>query len=349
MLHSCIRRRRWMDFARAWVWCWALTTLLPWTAFAQAVDPADADDPADRDVATAAPASDNNTTPKTKATTAKTKATAPVDAVDDDSTPPTAGKTPVDPSELWDAPDDDLDDDPDANTKAGDKPPSTTPRDDGRPIINGSAPTVDDDDDDNTRRRRRNARRRRTREGTTTSTTPGLDDTGTFAVMGLAGLGVGVVGLPAWWVLGIFSFGLVPPLIVGYVMTWIGDAISKKRGAAVFPMLAGTGVMAVASGVAAASVMGIYLGPSVGWGGGGFSSLLPCAFTCTYGVLALSPVLAAAAAAAAYVFTAEDKMPGDPGGGLPGLFEPNHLRGPFRYEHTIAPTLPTQQQTAMAF
>lgn len=122
------------------------------------------------------------------------------------------------------------------------------------------------------------------------------------------------------------------PFVTGYLVAYLGDMLGKKRGAVIFPAL-------VAYGSA------LLLGLTVGVGGALISGLLvtsqfnpnnPLAVPqlnvgevaltqgISMGTAAVIGVGMSAAAAATYMILSEDRRPGDPGGGQPGMVEPGH-------------------------
>lgn len=157
----------------------------------------------------------------------------------------------------------------------------------------------------------------------------GMDDAPAAALVALAGFGfTAVTALPAT-LIGIATLGvgcLVYPAVIGFFMTWMGDLISKKRSAAIMPILAVYGLSAVA---------GFFVGGSyvvVSGAAGLIGNAIPQAtgiiglasIPCGLGLSLAANAILFGGAAGAYFMTADDKRPGDDGSGLPGLLEPEH-------------------------
>ncbi len=133
-----------------------------------------------------------------------------------------------------------------------------------------------------------------------------------IAIVGIVTLGIG--------------FLFVPALLTG-IQVFLGDTFSKRRGVLLWPILT-----AYAAGVAGAAVgLGVGVGPSMlqrvlpGVPG---LDILGNTSAAVIGLgLAVLPIVI-------YFVTAEDKRPGDTGGGMPGFVEPAH---PVQLELSLAP------------
>ena len=123
----------------------------------------------------------------------------------------------------------------------------------------------------------------------------------------------------------------VVPGVVGVVETAVGDGVGKRRGAAIWPVVASYGGCCLL-GTAQVLVTLIFASSAVsdvltGQDPNAIAALTksPALQISNVVFAILTPVVIGVAPALAYGFTAEDKKPGDPGGfGMPGFLSPNH-------------------------
>jgi hypothetical protein len=136
------------------------------------------------------------------------------------------------------------------------------------------------------------------------------------------------------------------PLLQSYVMMWISDAYTDRRGAVVWSALAGYAAWfaSVAGLLAFAVVVGL-IGAAIGAVVGvasGTGARDVGAWGSTAGILAYfaaSPLIALAvgiAPVAAWYYGSEPKLPDDNGGGFPGFLVPSIGSRPAASDHTYA-------------
>ena len=111
------------------------------------------------------------------------------------------------------------------------------------------------------------------------------------------------------------------PTAAAYAATWIGDRFGKMRAPAIWPMAASYAVLMIGGAGLAAAYFGAMSGNSWMGVGGGLAMLA--------GVVG-----SAVAIPVAYALAAEEKRPGDDGGGMPGVLTaahpPSRVRRPAR-------------------
>jgi hypothetical protein len=158
----------------------------------------------------------------------------------------------------------------------------------------------------------------------------------------VAGCAIGLIGLP----LGLLAAAFPPIVLVtapvlngvaGALIAvsevYVGDLLGKKRGAMLWPVVTGAGVLAV-TGLTGAIVALVPLGTNA-------PPLLATGLQ--LGIAVVGVTLGIAAPIAVYQLLAEDKQAGDTGQGLPGLFEPARPMAV-----VAAPSTPQQQSTPPA-
>ena len=135
--------------------------------------------------------------------------------------------------------------------------------------------------------------------------------------------------------LGVYQTCLMPGL-VGYLETWLGDAVGQNRAGAAIPAAAGY-VGCAAAGctnitilfVGFAAVLGAAAANPIAAIGAIIAALSnPLAGGAIVGVLiglqVLNALIIAVVPAISYAVVSEPKKPGDTGEGLPGFFDPAH-------------------------
>lgn len=170
---------------------------------------------------------------------------------------------------------------------------------------------------------------------------PGMSPGLTLGVQFCAGcLTAAVVGPIVGWIPVLGSLVILPGA-VALVETFVGDYLGQQRGAILWPWIGAAlssaigSVVFIGGGIALAYIIGaaafIAAAAAVGSNpalvipivlaaGAGFVIPILVGVVLYLTANALTPALV-------YMFTAEDKRPGDTGGGFPGFISPNHPGG----------------------
>lgn len=122
------------------------------------------------------------------------------------------------------------------------------------------------------------------------------------------------------------------PAATGFLVAYLGDMLGKKRGAILFPALAAYGsaiVLSLTVGVGGALLSGLLVPQNINFNDPLATRPLTVSETAIVQSISLMTAAAigvgmSAAAAATYMALAEDRRPGDEGGGMPGMVEPAH-------------------------
>lgn len=148
------------------------------------------------------------------------------------------------------------------------------------------------------------------------------------------------------------------PGAIGYVETWIGDALGQDRAGALIPILAGYGGCAIGSITSVAIlfvVVAAVLGAAAANPLAAFVVILtalsnPAAgaaiFAFVIGINVLNALILGVTPAIAYAIVSEKKQAGDVGEGMPGLLEPSR---PVAATPVVTRRKPGPLRTAMAF
>ena len=176
---------------------------------------------------------------------------------------------------------------------------------------------------------------------------PGMDPVTTGLVQVASGIAVETLTAP----LDIFTCGLfgclAGPAITGYVQTWAGDSVGQKRGAAIYPIAAqyAFAFVATAAGVALPFVFRVTPSTSSDFGQSIIQQISQPNFWIVQGTSLAISTVGVAVIPVVYNLTAEDKLPGDTGQGLPGVYAPAHK--PATASAPVSPM--TDAEMAMAF
>ena len=180
----------------------------------------------------------------------------------------------------------------------------------------------------------------------TTDSQQGMGPFATGCLQIGTGCGVTLLGAP----LNAASFGLcgclLQPAVVAYAETWAGDYFGQKRGSAIYPMVAtyAFGIAATAASFALPNVFPVAPLASMDPG----QALIelysqPNPWITTGASVALSAI-GMVLIPVVYNLTAEDKLPGDTGAGLPGIMEPAHPQ--VAATTSLPPAAPTEMAMA---
>jgi hypothetical protein len=144
------------------------------------------------------------------------------------------------------------------------------------------------------------------------------------------------------------------PGAIGYVETWLGDALGQDRAGALIPILAGYGGCAIGAGVSVVLTL-VALVVLVGAAVTNPVALIALLTSPAGGAVflgigiaidVLNALIIGVAPAIAYGIVSEKKQAGDVGEGMPGLMEPSR---PVAATPVVTRRKPGPMRTAMAF
>ena len=174
-----------------------------------------------------------------------------------------------------------------------------------------------------------------------------MDPVTTGLVQVASGIAVGALTAPLnTATCGLFGC-LAGPAVIAYAETWAGDYFGQKRGAAIYPIAAqyAFGIAATAAGLALPFIFPVIPSTSTDVGQNIIQQISQPNFWIIQGTGIAISAVGVAVIPVVYTLTAEDKLPGDTGQGLPGVVEPAH-----KPTTASAPLFPmTDAEMAMAF